>query len=100
MRRGTTPTHTFTLPIDAASITKLRITYVQDGEIVLTKTEKNAQMDGSTVKVKLTQAETLSFNNERMVEIQLKVLTTGGDALVSDVWNVHPLRVLDEEELT
>ena len=39
MRRGSTPIHTFTLPVDTSIIDKLRITYVQKDEIVLIKTE-------------------------------------------------------------
>lgn len=101
MRRGTTPTHTFTLPIDAAQIDKLRITYVQKEKIVLKKTEDDVAIDGNAVRVKLTQAETLQFDESSgaFVSIQIKVLTTGGDVLASEIFKVHPLQILDEEEL-
>lgn len=99
MRRGTTPTHTYTLPFDSALISKLRITYKQRDETVLTKSEEDVEIAGNSVSVTLTQEETLMFDERSMVEIQLKVLTTAGDVLATDVYTIHPLRILDEEVL-
>ena len=99
MRRGTTPTHTFNLPFSTGLIAALRITYVQNGEIVLNKTEKDVEAGESSIAVTLTQEETLQFKENRMVEVQMKVLTTGGDLLATDVYTVHPLCILDEEVL-
>ena len=98
MRRGTTPTHTFTLPFDAEKVSGLSITYVQAGSKVLRKTETDVTIAGNTVTLKLTQAETLKFDTREMVEIQLKI-RVGTDVLVSDIWRVASLRCLDEEEL-
>lgn len=39
MIRGTTPTHSFNLPVDAAIIKELRVIYAQNGEPVQTKTK-------------------------------------------------------------
>lgn len=99
MRRGTTPTHIFTLPFDTGMVANVRITYTQNGRVVLNKTKEDASLIGKTITLKLTQADTLSFSDRSNVEIQLKVKTTEGKVLVSDIWNVCPLRVLDEEEL-
>lgn len=85
MRIGTTPTHTFTLPADIAAITaKARVVYTQCNHVVLTK--ETTQLTGSDVIIKLTQEDTLKFRNRRPVGIQVRVLTTGGDALTSDVF--------------
>ena len=100
MRRGTTPTHTFTLPFDPSMIEKLRIVYVQMGQVVLTKTEADAEIKENTVSVHLTEAETLSFQCKQNVDIQLKVSTGSGDVLVSDIITVSVSRCLCEEELT
>lgn len=99
MRRGTTPLHTFTLPIAASSIAKLRVTYAQQGNIVAEKTEADATLEDNIVQVTLTQEETLKFRDTRDVEIQLKVLTTGGDALVSEIWRVDAKKCLNNEVL-
>lgn len=97
MKRGTTPTHTFTLPFDVSMIQKLRVLYSQDGELKLTKTE--ATMEGNTVSVKLTQADTFILKCGRFVDIQLRILTPAGDALNSDVIRVAVDRCLEEDEL-
>ena len=75
MIRGSTPTHVFRLPISTELIKALRITYVQKQKTVLEKTEQDVTMDGTTISLRLTQEETLAFNAECRVKIQLKVLT-------------------------
>lgn len=102
MRRGTTPTHRFNLLNDVdviKQIAKLRIAYAQQGSIVMTKDESDAELVGRTVKIKLTQEETLAFRANRDVEIQLKALTESGDVLISKIFRVNVERVLDAEVL-
>jgi hypothetical protein len=99
MRRGTTPTHTFSLPFSVETISALRITYAQNGEIVMNKTEGDVTAEGQEISVTLTQEETLKFSDKSNVEIQLKILSTSGDVLASPVYTVHPLRIIDEEVL-
>lgn len=96
MRRGTTPTHTFTLSFDTRTISKLRIIYSQGGGAVVTRDD--ATLNGNTATVRLTQEETLRFN-ARAVEIQLRALTVGGDALASDIIRTTASRLLENEVL-
>lgn len=84
MIRGTTPTHTYHMPFDTALIDKIKITYAQNGVVVLTKEKADCKIDGNAVTVRLTQEDTLKFDASR-VQIQVRVLTTGGDALASDI---------------
>ena len=95
--RGTTPTHTFTLPFDTGGIQALKVTYARDGEIVLTKEKANCVLEGDTVSVRLTQEETLLFDNRQLVQIQLRVLLENGDALCSDIYHCHTGMLLDDE---
>lgn len=88
MRRGTTPTHTFTFPFSLDVIAKLRVIYKQDDSIVLVKTLDDCIVNGNSVSYKLTQEETLLFNSDRMVDIQIRALTAGNDSLVSRVYKV------------
>lgn len=99
MIRGTTPTHVYTLPLDTADIKKIRIIYKQVGRELVQKTEDDCELSGNTATVKLTQQETLMFNSGANVEIQVRVLTTGNDALASTVISVHAGRCLSEEVL-
>lgn len=85
MIRGSTPTHTFNIPIDGSIIDKLEIVYYQ-GENIVTKTENDCEIYGETVKVKLTQDDTLSFQNaSRSVRVQMRIKTTSGDVMISDI---------------
>lgn len=100
MIRGTTPTHIFTIPFDTALIADLRIIYAQCGNEVLVKTKKDATLDGNTIAVTLSQEETFAFDcGKRVVDIQVRVLTLGGDALSSDIIITPIDRCLNDEVL-
>lgn len=99
MIRGTTPTHVFTLPIDVNTLEKIRVIYSQNGREIVTKTEGDCQLDGNKITVKLSQRETLGMKSTANVEIQLRVLTNGGDALASQIMSVTPVRCLSDEVL-
>ena len=82
--RGTTPTHTFTLPVDESNVKRIRVIYSQGGEAVIKVDDGRVSVSGTTASVTLTQQETLSFQASKAVDIQLRVVTKGGDSLVSD----------------
>lgn len=98
MTPGTTPTHYFHLP-QGIEAKKLRITYEQGGKIVLQKETKDCAIKENSVEVKLSQADTLRFDSNTVVRIQLKLLTTGGDALVSNLIKKTTNIVLDKGEI-
>lgn len=99
MRRGTAPIHTFRLPVDAAQVAKLRVNYAQRGQLVLVKTEADATMQDRVLQIQLTQKDTLSFRCNVDVEIQLDILTTGGDPLRSKIKRLDVERCLNDEVL-
>lgn len=92
---GTTPTHVFVLPFDVDLIKSIRIIYAQAGEVVMTKENEDLQLEGNSVRYKLTQEETLAFDDSKRVEIQVRVLTVDGDALASDIYSVFAERCLE-----
>ena len=89
MIRGTTPTHTFSLPIQTVLIKDIEITYAQNGAVVLTKGIADCVCSDNEVSVRLTQEDTFLFVDGICVEVQLRVLTLGGDVLSSHVMRVH-----------
>ena len=99
MRQGTTPTHIFTLPIDMSKVSEVKVTYTQRNRIVLEKRTDQVVIDGADIRVKLSQEETFMFDASpsASVQIQIRVLTTGGDALASDIMTVSALKCLDSE---
>lgn len=107
MFRATTPTHTWIVPLAPSMIQKIRITYKQDGKVILQKTEadcQKTQTGDSTgrIWVTLTQEETLLFDSstDKRVSIQLRVLTTDGVVMASQIEKVFANECLDEEVLS
>ena len=97
MIRGTTPTHVYDLPFGVENVAKVRILYAQHGEVKIIKTEEDCKMSGKTISVQLTQRDTLDLLGNTFVDIQLRVLTTGGDALASPLTRVLVGACLDDE---
>lgn len=99
MVRGTTPTHTYTLPFDTSIIKVVEITYAQLDAVIVKKTTDDCTLDGNTVTVRLTQEDTLQFDHRQNVQIQLRVLTKAGDALASEIRRVSVQQCLGNEVL-
>lgn len=99
MRRGTSPTHTFTLPFDTNIVAKVRIIYAQRDVIKIVKKETDCEMSGNTISVKLTQADTLRLSCSLKTDIQLKVLTVSNDSFVSDIITRNTDKCLSDEVL-
>ena len=103
MIRGTTPTHVFKIPLDVSLIEKLRVSYAQDGKVLITKqnSDQNVTLEGETVKVRLTQEETLLFDHSKSIAyVQIRVKTTGGEVLSSRIMNFNVFEALNDEVLT
>lgn len=99
MIQGTTPTHVFTLPIEAETIKKIRITYQQLGRNVFEKTEKDVTFEGKKVKVTLSQNDTFLFREKHDVKLQLKILTTSGEILSHKPIIIDVGEILNKEVL-
>lgn len=99
IRRGSTPTHTFTLPFDTSLIKAASVVYSQNDIKILTKRMADLTKNGKTLSVKLTQKETFLFNPKEAVSVQVRVLTNSGDALNSLITKVNVSDSLSEEVL-
>lgn len=98
MYRGTTPTLTFTLPIEANTITALNVALAQFGRVVVEKGLSEVLADGRTVSVTLTEDESLSLNAGVPLRIQLRVAV--GDArMASQIFEVPVESILKEGKL-
>lgn len=96
MIQGTTPTHTFNIPLDLSTVSNLSIVYAQHGAVILKKEKEDCTIAGNHLTLKLMQEETLKFDANAPVQIQIRILTAGGDALASDVMRVPCAAVLDK----
>lgn len=99
MIRGTTPTHTFTLPFDVSQVAKVKIIYAQDDEVVIEKVTNDCELNGTTITTTLTQEDTLKFDHKKAVQIQVRVLTDRKEALASVIEKVGVSQLLDNEVL-
>lgn len=100
MIRGTTPTHIFNLPIETGTLKSVRITYEQFSRVILEKTENDVTMEDKTIRLKLTQEETLKFCKDCDISFQMKVLTADGVVLACPVKRLSVEDILNEEVLT
>ena len=97
MRRYTTPKHIYNLPFSTSLIDKLRIVYAQNETIILSKEVTECQLEDNTVTLTLTQEETALFDcKKQFTEIQMHILTTSGQSLVSRPLKVSVEKCLDE----
>ena len=95
--RGTTPTHTFTLPMDCDSLKAIRVVYAQGEAVIIKKEDADLTCEGKRATCTLTQAETLSLNAELRCEIQVRVLTSDGVALAGRIIREDVGRCLDDD---
>lgn len=119
--RGTTPYHSFVLPLKTEDISQVYITYLQNNEVILDKSisdieitnieneYENASMNESLedfipsceLTVHLTQEDTLKFHfypaaEKNVAVVQIRVLTTEGEAYASEPIHERIFGVLKE----
>ena len=101
--RVTTPQFSFTLPIDTSDCSVIQITYTQ-GAHKLVKEYSHGTLppgmilDEDTVINNLTQQETKDFK-AGTVDVQLRALSTGGQAYASDHFIINVIDVNNEDIL-
>lgn len=99
MVRGTTPTHSFSIPFDTSEIDELFLTYSQNGQVVFEKQKEDCELIDNEIRVHLTQDDTLLLSDKKQTEIQLAVKTRGGDVFRSNIINVSTERILHDDKI-
>jgi hypothetical protein len=99
MFKGTTPTHTFEIPMDTSLIKEVKITYSQKDIEKLVKRTKDCTIDEGMISTRLSQEDTFRFASNSFVTIQIRILTTGGDALACEPIVTSVGKCLDDEVL-
>lgn len=120
--RGTTPYHNFILPILAEQIEAIYVTYLQNNEVILDKSNltddfdiqnlldlENANVEiltpeereSSQLTLHLSQEDTLKFHfypaaKKNIAVIQIRILTTDGEAFASMPINERIFGVLHD----
>ena len=99
MYKGTTPLHTYEVDLDTALIKTIKITYTQNGKEVLVKRTEDCSIEPGKISTKLSQEDTFLFDGNSLVTVQLRLLTTEGDALRTDSVILSVDECLDDEVL-
>ena len=122
--RGTTPYHSFILPMHADEITEIYVSYTQNGQMILDKTSadaeihdivdsyENASMEELTeeelnscqVTLHLSQEDTLAFRfypaaEKNIAVIQVRVLAVDGEAYASDPIHERIMGVIKDGQI-
>lgn len=80
---GATTTDSFVLPVDASKIKNLSIDYSQNGSVLFSKSLEDCNLEGMNGTVELTQDDTLKFVNGRAANVQIVLVTFGGEVIPS-----------------
>ncbi|MBR5367002.1 MAG: hypothetical protein IK132_12225 [Clostridia bacterium] len=94
--RGTTPTHTFRVPIDLTSAAVLKVYYKQGYEVLVEKEKPDLVVTPSTITVQLTQEETLRFADGQ-IKMQIRAKMPNGKAVKSKVKTTSADELLKNE---
>lgn len=99
MVRGTTPTLNFGIPFNTELIDAVYITFCQEGRTVLEKDINSIEMSNKELTVRLSQQDTLSFNDNSYVELQIRIKNRDGSAYSSKIIVVSVERILKDGEI-
>ena len=99
MFRGSTPIFTFKIPFDVSLIKNLFVSVKQtmgNDVIQVDKSIDQCELSGNLISCKFTQEDTLKFDEQRNASVQLRILTTDNNSLVSNVFTVLVGELLKE----
>lgn len=85
MTRGTTVTHVFDVGADLREAEVLYVTYAQRGRAIIEKEKEDIEVTEDTLKVSLSQEDTLAFNSGVTVLIQFRARFPDGTAVASEI---------------
>lgn len=101
MRRGTTPTLTFTTPYAAELIKEGYVTFKQRGTIVLDVpiSDESVTVTDGQVAIELSQEETLAMTTADICKAQVRLLLSSGKAVASNIVDIPVCEILKEGEI-
>lgn len=94
MRRGSTPTNTFTVDIDLTGATVF-INYEQNGKVVLEKTGDDLTISETSIVLSLSQEDTLLFKPGKVL-IQVRYVFPDGTADASNIIDTTFERIIKD----
>ena len=83
--KGCTCKHTFAIPFTENQISAIFITYQQDQVTKIEKELSDCEFADGTVSVKLSQEDTLKFDDNAIIKIQIRVKLISGAVTKSEI---------------
>lgn len=101
MRRGTTPTLTFTTPYEASLVQSGYLTFQQRGTNVLDipLSDESITVADNAISVELTQEQTLAFNAAAPCYAQIRALLASNAAVASNIVQIPICAILKDGEI-
>ena len=101
MRRGTTPTLTFTTPYAANLVESGFITFNQRGATVLDVplSDSSVTIADQSISITLTQEQTLAFTIAAPCEAQIRAVLDSGKAVASNIVCIPICAILKDGEI-
>lgn len=100
MSRGTTPSFSFHVSIPIIGTETYYITFRQHNQIILEKQDFDiVRVDKDTIKVKLSQLETLLFSSKFPIEVQIRTKYGDGTAVASNIMEFWLDDIIKEGEI-
>ena len=104
MYRVTTPTHTFTLPIQTSTCKEVEVTYKQNDHVERFHYQdqtlpEGMTLDGKNVIIHFTQEQTKRFLPIYPIAAQVRVLTNDDEVFASQMFTLYIDDVLSERIL-
>ncbi len=96
MIRGTTPIVKCTLPFDVSILSYAYFTMAQNGRNIINKKINCDGLEGTEIKIHLSQEETLKLKQNAQAEIQIRGVTRDGEAIASDIVTTFVGRILKD----
>lgn len=94
---GSTPTHTFTFDYPIVDVIDVLVSYAQGDSVLVRKGSDDCYIDGQNIVTKLSQEDTLKFNHDKIIEIQIKTKDISGNVMVSDIVRISAEECIDNE---
>lgn len=82
--RGTTHSFEFDMETDLSEVSVMWVTLAQNGIERVTKETEDIDIEGQTIKVNLTQEDTLALKPNRTAKIQIRILLNDGTAEITE----------------
>ena len=94
--KGCTCENSFSIPYDKEEIATLLITYQQNKVNVVEKTLDDCSFVDGKIYIVLSQEDTLKFNDEESIEIQIRIKLNNGVVTKCKIIKTYTDRVLND----